>query len=136
LSLTLTLNGNIGRSTSSYQREVLRDLALASEECTLETGIKRFLLRYGTGSNPAPTILPIVVAFDQIVVVKFLYVHVTNDAVIRIENSAGATNNKSCDITLGGPEGTLILFPVSVTKLSIISTTTDSTEVEIYMAGN
>jgi hypothetical protein len=135
MGLTVTFNGTLGRSTASFSREVLRGLALASMECAVETGIMRFLLR----KDAAPiddTELPIAVPFGQVGVAKFVYIHVTNAAVIRVDNSAGATDHQSCDYTLGGPEGSLILFAASVTGISIISTTTDMTEIEVYVAGD
>ncbi len=134
MGLTVTLNGTLGRSTASFSREILRGLGLSSAECSMEQG-SRFFLRKDAADETPDTTLPITVPFGNVVTAKFIYIHVTNDAVVRVKNTAGAADNQSCDYKLGGPEGALILFAASVTGIEILSTTTDMTEVEVYIAG-
>lgn len=135
MTLAVTINGSLGRSTSSYQREILRNIAFASAECTEAKGVATYLLRKDAEGGIPDTTFPIQVSFDNIVTAKFVYIHVTNNATIRIKNTAGAANNQSVELVLGGPEGAVILNASSITGIEITATSTDESVVEIFIAG-
>lgn len=135
MSTTLTLNGTIGKSDSSSARQVLKDLALASLECAVDA-YDSYLLRHSApGGTPANTTLPITVNFGAVVNPYFIYIHVVNNATIRVNSTTAASTHQSVDYVLGGPEGCLILFAKGVTSIQIIATDTDLSEVDVYVAG-
>lgn len=132
---TFTLNGTLGRSDSSSARQVFRDLALASLECAVEHS-GRYVLRFNApGGSPANTTVPITLGFGPVTEPSFLYIHVVNNATIRVNSLTAEALHQSVDFVLGGPEGTLILFGEGVTSVQIIATDTDLSEVDFYIAG-
>lgn len=89
MGTTFTLNGSLGRSDSASERRVLRPLGLASVECAEENSC-RYTLRWNAPNSIPDTPFPVTVPFGPVTTAKFIYIHVTNDATIRVLNTNGS----------------------------------------------
>ena len=149
MSLTVTLNGTLGRTSSSQARRVEATLGVATGECNDST-YKTYTIRKNALDGTPDTTLPIDIAlgFD---VVKALIVRTVNSATVKLIYSPPdlppaqegdppvAQPQQIVPLILGDdthPEGLLTLFgEFTLMSLQIVAAGADGTEVEIWVAG-
>lgn len=133
MSMTLSLRGQLNKSTSTEASAPIQNLFTASGACEADA---QWTFTFRKGASPIPDTASITVPIATTIgKAKFLAILVTNDIKVRLTNSDAAVDNKDIEVTIGGPEGALILVNTSITGLVLLSTTTDQTVVKVIAAG-
>lgn len=141
MAFTMTVNGTLGQSSSSFARQVFLTLGAATGECEQEFH-QSYLIRKDSIEIPKPpdTVLPIAVAVP-LTEIRFLAVRAVNSAQVSLHYTEDGDTpvEHVIPVQLGQaahPEGLFLLFGgFPNLTLTIDSVEDDKTQIEIWAAG-
>ena len=142
MGITASVNATFGRSTSSYARKVLAQIATATKESTFES-CASYEIRKDALDGSLDTPLPITFDFGSIELMTCLVVRVVNSALLQLTTLYDPGTGEVPEAvylplgTTDHPEGLYVFMgEKKIQSLTVEDVYADRTLVEIWAFGN